>query len=89
MTCHAIARRTRGRIGPARVLSGAGQPRLELPRFRAGRDVGTAAATQAYIGQVLPEAPEPLDGTLNDAAGPLDLVTGPPAEAAAASGELA
>ena len=32
----------------------------------AGRDVGTTAAAKAYMKQVLPEAPEPLDETLDE-----------------------
>ena len=55
----------------------------------AGRDVGTTAATEDYLEQVLPEAPQPLDETLDDATGPIDVVGGPlDEEAAAASGEL-
>ena len=33
-----------------------------------GREVGTTAATRAYVEQVLPEAPEPLDDTALDGA---------------------
>jgi hypothetical protein len=56
----------------------------------AGRDVGTPAATKDYLEQVLPAAPQPLDETLDDATGPIDVVTEPldEAAAAAASGEL-
>jgi hypothetical protein len=43
----------------------------------AGHDVGTTAATQDYLEQVLPEAPQPLDETLGDATGPLEALTGP------------
>jgi hypothetical protein len=42
----------------------------------AGRDVGTTVATKDYLEQVLPEAPQPLDETLDDATGPIDVVDG-------------
>ena len=47
----------------------------------AGRDVGTTAATRAYIEQVLPEAPQPLNETGDEATGPLPAMTGPLDEA--------
>jgi hypothetical protein len=54
----------------------------------AGRDVGTTAATTDYLEQVLPAAPPPLDETLDDATGPIDVVVDPLGDAAAtASGE--
>jgi hypothetical protein len=34
------------------------------------------AATKDYLEQVRPEAPQPLDETLDDATGPIDVVTG-------------
>ena len=37
----------------------------------AGLDVGTTAAAKAYMKQVLPEAPEPLDETLSEMPEPL------------------
>ena len=43
----------------------------------ADRDVGTTAATEDYLAQVLPDAPQPLDETLGETTGPLDAVTGP------------
>jgi hypothetical protein len=37
---------------------------------------------------VLPDAPQPLDETLGEATGPIDVVAVPLDEAAAASGEV-
>jgi hypothetical protein len=54
----------------------------------AGRDVGTTTATKDYLEQVLPDAPQPLDETLGEATGPIDVVTAPLDEAAATSGEV-
>jgi hypothetical protein len=38
---------------------------------------------------VLPEAPQPLDKTLDDTTGPIDAVAWPVDEASTATGELA
>jgi hypothetical protein len=75
----------RGRLAPAEIFHEVLEHRWYMSEA-AGRDVGTTAATKAYIEQVLPEAPEPLDKTL-DATGPLDAITGPLDEPATANGE--
>jgi Domain of unknown function (DUF4032) len=83
----AIPAGLRGRLAPAEVFHEVLEHRWYMSEA-AGRDVGTTAATKAYIEQVLPEAPEPLDKTLDDATGPLDAITGPVDEPATANGEL-
>jgi hypothetical protein len=75
----------RGRLAPAEIFHEVLEHRWYMSEA-AGRDVGTTAATKAYIEQVLPEAPEPLDKTL-DATGPLDAITGALDEPATANGE--
>jgi hypothetical protein len=82
----AIPAGLRGRLAPAEIFHEVLEHRWYMSEA-AGRDVGTTAATKAYIEQVLPEAPEPLDETL-DATGPLDAITGALDEPASANGEL-
>jgi Domain of unknown function (DUF4032)/Lipopolysaccharide kinase (Kdo/WaaP) family len=65
----------RGRLQPAEIFHEVLEHRWYMSEA-AGRDVGTTAATRAYIEQVLPEAPQPLDETLDDTTGPLDVVAG-------------
>ncbi len=79
----------RGRLPPAEIFHEVLEHRWYMSEA-AGRDVGTTAATKAYIEQVLPAAPEPLES--DDSPGdsellePLDdgllaegdLATGPP-----------
>jgi hypothetical protein len=78
----------RGRLPPAEIFHEILEHRWYLSEA-AGRDVGTTAATKDYIKQVLPEAPEPLDETLDDSTGPIDVIREPLAEeAVAATGEL-
>jgi uncharacterized protein DUF4032/lipopolysaccharide kinase (Kdo/WaaP) family protein len=78
----------RGRLPPAEIFHEILEHRWYMSEA-AGRDVGTTAATKDYIKQVLPEAPEPLDETLDDSTGPIDVIREPlPEEAAAATGEL-
>jgi Domain of unknown function (DUF4032) len=83
----AIPAELRGRLAPAEIFHEVLEHRWYMSEA-AGRDVGTTAATKAYVEQVLPEAPEPLDGTIDDATGPLDAVAGPLDEPATANGEL-
>jgi hypothetical protein len=83
----AIPAGLRGRLAPAEVFHEVLEHRWYMSEA-AGRDVGTTAATRAYVEQVLPEAPEPLDETLDDATGPIEAISGPLDEAGAASGEL-
>jgi hypothetical protein len=84
----AIPEDLRGRLPPAEIFHEVLEHRWYMSEA-AGRDVGTTAATEDYLEQVLPEAPQPLDETLDDATGPIDVVGGPlDEEAAAASGEL-
>jgi len=63
----------RGRLPPAEIFHEVLEHRWYMSEA-AGRDVGTTAAAQAYMKQVLPEAPEPLDETPT---GPLPIVSGP------------
>jgi len=74
----------RGRLAPAEIFHEVLEHRWYMSEV-AGRDVGTTAATRSYVEQVLPKAPEPLDETLNDATGPIDVISGPLDEAGAAS----
>jgi hypothetical protein len=67
----------RGRLSPAEIFHEVLEHRWYMSEA-AGRDVGTTAAAKAYMKQVLPEAPEPLD---DDATGPLPIASGPPDEA--------
>jgi hypothetical protein len=66
----------RGRLPPAEIFHEILEHRWYMSEA-AGRDVGTTAATQDYLEQVLPGAPQPLDETLGDATGPLEALTGP------------
>jgi Domain of unknown function (DUF4032)/Lipopolysaccharide kinase (Kdo/WaaP) family len=84
----AIPEDLRGRMPPAEIFHEILEHRWYMSEA-AGRDVGTTAATKDYLQQVLPDAPAPLDETLGDATGPIEVVTGPFDEAAAASGDLA
>ena len=70
----------RGRLPPAEIFHEVLEHRWYMSEA-AGRDVGTTAATRDYLQQVLPEAPEPLDETLDDATGPIDVVAAPLDEA--------
>jgi hypothetical protein len=72
----AIPDQLRGRMPPAEIFHEILEHRWYMSEA-AGRDVGTTAATQDYLEQVLPEAPQPLDETLGDATGPLEALTGP------------
>jgi Domain of unknown function (DUF4032) len=82
----AIPENLRGRLQPAEIFHEVLEHRWYMSEA-AGRDVGTTAATRAYVEQVLPEAPQPLDETLDDATGPLEAITAPLDQAPAASGE--
>ncbi len=63
----AIPEDLRDRLQPAEIFHEVLEHRWYMSEA-AGRDVGTTAATRAYVEQVLPEAPEPLDEeTLDDA----------------------
>ncbi len=66
----------RSRLPPAEIFHEVLEHRWYMSEA-AGRDVGTTAAAQEYMKQVLPEAPEPLDDA---ATGPLSIVSGPPDE---------
>jgi Domain of unknown function (DUF4032)/Lipopolysaccharide kinase (Kdo/WaaP) family len=57
----------RGRLQPAEIFHEVLEHRWYMSEA-AGRDVGTTAATRAYVEQVLPEAPEPLDEATPDEA---------------------
>jgi Domain of unknown function (DUF4032)/Lipopolysaccharide kinase (Kdo/WaaP) family len=62
----AIPEDLRDRLQPAEIFHEVLEHRWYMSEA-AGRDVGTTAATRAYVEQVLPEAPEPLDeATLDD-----------------------
>jgi hypothetical protein len=71
----AIPEELRGRLPPAQIFHEVLEHRWYMSEA-AGRDVGTTAATRDYLEQVLPEAPEPLDETMDDATGPIDVVGG-------------
>ena len=84
----AVPEDLRGRLPPAEIFHEILEHRWYMSEA-AGRDVGTTAATKDYIKQVLPEAPEPLDETLDDSTGPIDVIREPLVEEpAAATGEL-
>jgi hypothetical protein len=72
----AIPDQLRGRMPPAEIFHEILEHRWYMSEA-AGRDVGTTAATQDYLEQVLPGAPQPLDETLGEATGPLEALTGP------------
>jgi len=82
-----IPEQLRGRMPPAEIFHEILEHRWYMSEA-AGRDVGTTAATKDYLEQVLPEAPQPLDETLGEATGPIDVVAVPLDEAATASGEV-
>jgi Domain of unknown function (DUF4032) len=65
-----------GRLPPAEIFHEVLEHRWYMSEV-AGRDVGTTAAAEAYMKQVLPKAPEPLDDA---STGPLPIVSGPPDE---------
>jgi Domain of unknown function (DUF4032)/Lipopolysaccharide kinase (Kdo/WaaP) family len=71
-----IPEELRGRLPPAEIFHEILEHRWYMSET-AGHDVGTTAATQDYLEQVLPQAPEPLDETLNDATGPIEVVADP------------
>ena len=85
----AIPDSLRGRLPPAEIFHEVLEHRWYMSEA-AGRDVGTTAATKAYIEQVLPAAPEPLESDDSPADSELleplddgllaegDLATGPP-----------
>ena len=56
----AIPEDLRGRLPPAEIFHEVLEHRWYMSEA-AGRDVGTTAATRAYVEQVLPAAPEPLE----------------------------
>jgi hypothetical protein len=56
----AIPEGLRGRLPPAEIFHEVLEHRWYMSEA-AGRDVGTTAATRAYIEQVLPAAPEPME----------------------------
>jgi hypothetical protein len=56
----AIPEGLRGRLPPAEIFHEVLEPRWYMSEA-AGRDVGTTAATRAYVEQVLPAAPEPME----------------------------
>ena len=71
----AIPEDLRGRLPPAEIFHEVLEHRWYMSEA-AGRDVGTLAATKDYLEQVLPAVPQPLDETLDDATGPMDVVGG-------------
>ena len=71
-----IPEELRGRLPPAEIFHEILEHRWYMSEA-AGHDIGTTAATRDYLEQVLPKAPEPLDETLNDATGPLEVVADP------------
>jgi hypothetical protein len=71
-----IPEELRGRLPPAEIFHEILEHRWYMSED-AGRDVGTTAATKDYLKWVLPKAPEPLEETLDDATGPIDVVSGP------------
>jgi hypothetical protein len=84
----AIPEELRGRLPPAEIFHEILEHRWYMSEA-AGRDIGTTAATGDYLKHVLPEAPQPLDETLGEVTGPLEALTGPLDEPAAAGGEPA
>ena len=83
-----IPEQLRGRLPPAEIFHEILEHRWYMSEA-AGRDVGTTAATRDYLQQVLPEAPQPLDETLDDATGPIDVVAVPLDEATGRTRDLA
>jgi hypothetical protein len=82
----AVPAELRGRLSPAEIFHEVLEHRWYMSEAE-GRDVGTTAAAKAYMKQVLPGAPEPLEddatGPLPIASGPLDEKLAPPDDAAA------
>jgi Domain of unknown function (DUF4032)/Lipopolysaccharide kinase (Kdo/WaaP) family len=72
----AIPEDLRGRMPPAEIFHEILEHRWYMSEA-AGHDVGTIAATHDYLEHVLPGAPKPLDETLDDATGPIEVVGGP------------
>lgn len=60
----AIPQDLRGRLAPAEVFHEVLEHRWYMSE-RAGHDVGTSAAARSYFKRVLPEAPEPLDESID------------------------
>ena len=60
----AIPADLRGRLAPAEVFHEILEHRWYMSE-RAGRDVGTTAAARSYFQRVLPQAPEPLDESID------------------------
>ena len=56
----------RGRLAPAEIFHEILEHRWNMSE-RAGRDVGTTAAARSYFRRVLPQAPEPLDESIERA----------------------
>jgi hypothetical protein len=56
----------RGRLAPAEIFHEILEHRWYMSE-RAGRDVGTTAAARSYFRRVLPQAPEPLDESIERA----------------------
>jgi hypothetical protein len=81
----AIPADLRGRLAPAEVFHEILEHRWYMSET-AGRDVGTTAAARSYFKRVLPNAPEPLEGTANGAEPP-DGPAGGSQEAGGASSE--
>ena len=67
----AIPEDLRGRLPPAEIFHEVLEHRWYMSEA-AGRDVGTTAAAKAYIEQVLPAAPEPLES--DDSPGDSELL---------------
>ncbi len=63
----AIPQDLRGRLAPAEVFHEILEHRWYMSE-RAGRDVGTTAAARSYFKRVLPQAPEPLDESIDPSA---------------------
>jgi hypothetical protein len=87
-----------GRLPPAEIFHEVLEHRWYMSEA-AGRDVGTTAATRAYVEQVLPAAPEPLESgepldpehgePLDlESGGPLDLESGEPLDPVEKAGQL-
>ncbi|HYZ53432.1 MAG TPA: DUF4032 domain-containing protein [Streptosporangiaceae bacterium] len=60
----AIPEDLRGRLAPAEIFHEILEHRWYMSEA-AGRDVGTTAAARSYFKRVLPQVPEPLEGTVN------------------------
>jgi hypothetical protein len=60
----AIPQDLRGRLAPEEVFHEILEHRWYMSEL-AGRDVGTTAAARSYFKRVLPQAPEPLDESID------------------------